>query len=293
MQIGVASENRPQEKRVILLPQQIVKLAKKHKVFVEKGAGKGIGILDAEYEKAGAKIVDRTKVYSCDLVVRLKEPIEEEISLMTPGSIIFSMLHLPGNTKLRDLLKKHKIKAIAMEELRDVLGRRKIEAFEDTGRLGMEKGFELWKKDPEKCVVKVMGYGNVAWGAVKAAARKFAKVSILNKKDIYEMEKHIPGTDILVNGLNWPMEKRGKVLLIKKEMLKLFRKGAVIADLVSNPAGQSPIETMKPTSLDNIAYEIEGVIHTSCWGWPGLDPVGISKRYSLQVAPILFDGECF
>ena len=42
-----------------------------------------------------------------------------------------------------------------------------------------------------------------------------------------------------------------------------------------------------PTSLDDISYVVDGVIHASCWAWPGLDPVNISKRYSIQVAPIL------
>ncbi len=299
MKIGVASENRPQEKRVILLPEDIKGISN---VFVEEGAGLGIGVSDEEYKKAKASVVSRKEVYSCDLVVRLKEPNEEELKLMKPGSSILSMLHLPGQPELKKLLDRYKIDGISMGEIKDSLGRRRIEALEDTGRLGMEKGFELWtrlpasrgeparqKGNPEKCVVKVMGYGMVAYGAIKAAARKFAKVTILNKKDIYEMEKHIPGCDILVNGLNWPMDKRGKVILIKKEMLKLFKKGAVITDLVANPAGQSPIESMHPTSLDNISYEVEGVIHTACWGWPGLDPLNISKRYSKQVALILLE----
>ena len=285
MKIGIASENRPQEKRVILLPEDI----NDFKPYVEKGVGLGIGVSDESYEKAGAKVVSRKEVYSCDLVVRLKEPHEEELKLMKPGSTIFSMLHLPGQPWLKELLDKYKINGISMAEVKDSLGRRRIECLEDTGRLGMEKGFELWEGDPEKCVVKVMGYGNVAWGAIRAAARKFAKVTILNKKDIYEMEKHIPGTDILVNGINWPMDKRGKVFLIKKDMLKLFKSGAVIVDLVVNPKGQSPIESMCPTSLNNISYELDSVIHTACWGWPGLDPVNISKRYSKQVAPILLE----
>jgi alanine dehydrogenase len=110
---------------------------------------------------------------------------------------------------------------------------------------------------------------------------------VLNKKDFKNMQEHIPGTDILVNGINWPMEKRGKEFIITRDMLKLFKKGAVLLDLISNPPGQSPIETMHPTTLDNIFYVVNGVIHTSCWAWPGLDPVNISRRYSIQVAPIL------
>jgi len=294
MRIGIAAENRPREKRVILRPQELRELSGKYEVFVESGAGRGIGIDDSEYQKVHVQVVEKDKVYSSDIVVRIKEPVEEELKLMKPGAIIFSMLHLPGNRILRDLLKKYKVIGIPMEEIRDPFGVRKIEALHETGYLGMKKGFELWlaagrNRKPSKCVVKVMGYGPVAWGAIRFAARNFASVSVLNKKDFNEMEKHIPGTDIMVNGINWPMEERGKTILITREMLKLFKSGSVILDLISNPEGQSPIETMHPTNIDNISFVVDDIIHTSCWGWPGLDPEGISKRYSILVAPILLE----
>lgn len=289
MKIGIAAENRPQESRVILRPQELTDLAQRHHIVVEKGAGKGIGIKDSEFESIGVKIGERSEVYQCNIVVRLKEPNEEELQLMKKGGIIMSMMHLPGNPGLRNLMKKYKLIAISMEEIKDPLGRRMIEALHEAGYQGMQKGFELWGRDPSQCRVKIMGYGMVAWGAIQAAARKYASIMILNKKDIYQMEKHIPGTDILVNAINWPMEKRGKVFLITKEMLTLFKQGAVICDLISNPLGQSPIQTMHPTSIDHISYVVDGIIHTSCWSWPGLNPKEVSRRYSLQVGPILFD----
>ncbi|MFC1508120.1 hypothetical protein ACFL60_00350 [Candidatus Omnitrophota bacterium] len=287
MDIGIARENRPDEKRVVLRPEELKGIVSNHNVFVEKSLGEGIGIKDSEYEKIGAKVSERKLVYSCPIVVRLKEPNESELSLMKPGSTMMSMLHLPGNPALKSLLKKYRITGIAMEEIKDVFGKRKIEAYYETGYIGMEKGFELWGKDPSKCFVKIMGYGNIAFGAIQCTARKFAGLEILNKNDFNDMEKHIPGTDILVNAINWPMEKRGKVILVTRKMLKLFKKGSVILDLASNPKGQSPIETMHPTYLDDISYVVDGVIHSSCWGWPGLDPVNISRRYSMQIAPIL------
>ena len=287
MNIGIAGENRPNEKRVILRPTELKEIALKYTVYVEKGAGEGIAIKDSDYEQIGAKIVEAKQVYSCSLVVRLKEPKEDELSMMKPGSAIMSMMHLPGNPHLRSSIRRYRIIAIAMEEIKDPFGRRMIEAVHQAGYLGMEKGFELRGEEPSKCVVKVMGYGNITYGAIQCAARKFARVEVLNKRDFEDMRKHIPGTDILVNGINWPMEKRGKEFIITRDMLKLFKKGAVLLDLISNPQGQSPIETMHPTTLDKISYVVDGVIHTSCWAWPGLDPVNISRRYSIQVAPIL------
>ena len=289
MRIGVAAENRGSEKRVILRPQELAEIAARHEVRVEKNAGIGVGIGDEEYVKAGAGIAERKDIYASDLVIRIKKPMEEELKLMRRGGVIMSMLHLKGKPELAELLKKYGINAIALEEIRDQFGERMVEALHQTGYLGMEKAFELWGRDPGAAVVKIMGYGHVSWGAIQCAARKLARVVVLNKKDIYEMKKHIPGTDILVNALNWPYELRGKVLLVTKKMLKFFKKGSVIVDLTVNPAGQSPIETAHPTNLDSISYAVDGVIHTACWGWPGLDPVNITRRYSLQVAPILLE----
>ncbi len=287
MDIGIARENRPREKRVILLPKGLKNITSAHTVYVEQGAGEGIGIKDSDYSQAGAKIADAKRVYSCSLVVRLKEPKQEELAMMKPGAAVFSMLHLSGNAHLRGLFKKYRLRAIAMEEIKDPLGRRMIEALHHTGYLGMEKGFELWGGDSAQCLVKIMGYGNVAQGAIQCAARKFARVIILHKKDFENLSEHIPGTDILVNAINWPKELRGKKLIITRDMLRFFKKGAVILDLISNPPGQSPIETMHPTTLGDISYVIDDVVHAACWGWPGLDPVNISRRYSMQVEPVL------
>lgn len=287
MDIGVGRENRPGEKRVILVPESIKELVTENNIYVEKGAGEGIGIGDKEYEKAEAKIVTKKEVYACPFVVRLKEPVPEEIALMKPGSTIMSMMHLAAFPKVRSLLSKCRVNAIAMEKLKDPFGKRIIEALHQCGYLAMEKGFGLWGGDPSKCLVKIMGYGNVSYGAIQCAARKFARVIILHKRDFQNMSKHIPGTDILVNAINWPPEKQGKELIIAREMLKLFKKEAVILDLISNIQGHSPIQTMHPTTLDDIAYEVDGVIHTSCWSWPGLDPANISHRYSLQITPII------
>ncbi len=289
MDIGIVSENRASEKRVILRPQELKSISSKCRVLVEKGLGKGVGIEDKDYEEVGAKVADTKKVYSCKLIIRLKEPREEELSLMKPNSYIMCMLHLSGSAKLKNLLKKYKINGIAMEKVKDQFGNRMIEALYYSGYLGMDKGLELWGKNPSKAVIKIMGYGNVAFGAIQCASRKFVHLEILNRLDFKNMKKHIPGTDILVNAIKWPIEKRGKEFFITKKMLKLFKKGSVILDLISNPKGQSPIETMHPTYLDDISYVVDGVIHTSCWSWPGLDPVNISRRYSIQIEPILND----
>ena len=103
------------------------------------------------------------------------------------------------------------------------------------------------------------------------------------------MGKHIPKTDILVDAVNRPYRRDvdKEPPFVTREMLKLFKPGSVIVDLVSNPENHAPVETMRPTTLDDLYYTVDGIHHTSCWGWPGLEPKTVAKRYSLQLAPIL------
>ncbi|MBU1808521.1 MAG: hypothetical protein KJ661_03055 [Candidatus Omnitrophica bacterium] len=289
MRIGIAAENIPQEKRVVIQPPEINKIAKKHEVIVEREAGIGIDITDDAFMKAGCKIGSRREVYDCDLVVRIKEPSIEDIAMMRPGSIIMSMMHIRCHPKLEDALRKQKLIAIALENLKNSTGKRTVEAVEDSGRIGMEYAFKLWGKDPATANVKIMGYGNMSVGAIRCVARKFASLTILNKRDFLEMAKHIPGTDILVDAVNRPFRREvaKEPPIVTREMLKLFKPGSVIVDLVSTPENHAPVETMHPTTLDNLHYMVDGIYHTSCWGWPGLEPKKIAKRYSLQLMPIL------
>ena len=94
MRIGIVKENRPQEKRVIIQPSELKRVAKKHEVIVEKNAGVGVDIPDESYVKAGCRIGLREEAYGCDLVVRIKEPRPEEVRMMRPGAIIMSMMHI-------------------------------------------------------------------------------------------------------------------------------------------------------------------------------------------------------
>jgi len=289
MKIGIAAENRPSEKRTIICPEELKAITSSHEVIVEKGAGLGVNIKDHEFEKAGAKIGSKKEVYACDLVARIKEPTKEELKLMRPGSIIMSMMHLRCSPELKANIKKQKVTAIPIENIKSKLGKRLVEALSETGRIGMEYGFKLWGKDPSQANVKIMGYGNVSRGAIRCAARKLAKVTILNRRDFLEMEKHIPGTDILVDAINRPFrpEVEREPAFVTREMLKLFKKGSVLIDLVSNPVNHAPIETMRPTTIDDPYYIVDGIYHASCWGWPGFEPEKITKRYSIQMAPIL------
>ncbi|MBU2574457.1 MAG: hypothetical protein KKH28_10315 [Elusimicrobia bacterium] len=289
MKIGIAAENRPLEKRVILHPEELKPMTHRHQVLVEEGAGLGVGILDAEYLAAGCLIAPKDKVYAAALVIRIKEPAAEEVRLMRPGAILMSMMHLRCAPALERSLIRQKVIAIPLENIRDLLDRRIVEAVQETGRIGMEYAFQLWGKDPAKATVKIMGYGNVAQGAIRAAVEKLARVEILNRRHFVRMDRHVPGADILVDAVNRPYRRDvdKETPFVTAGMLKLLKPGSVLLDLVANPEHHAPIETMRPTGMTEPYYILEGIYHTSLWGWPAMDPENISKRYSLQLAPLV------
>ena len=109
MNIGVPKEIKEQEYRVALLPNGAYQLIKHgHQVVVERGAGAGAGYPDAEYEQAGATMVNsHAAVYEqADLIVKVKEPLPSELSLLRPGQLLFTYLHLAASMPLTEALMK-------------------------------------------------------------------------------------------------------------------------------------------------------------------------------------------
>ena len=103
MIIGVPREIKEQEYRVALLPSGAYQLIRHgHTVLVERGAGAGAGYPDAEYEHAGARLVDsHAAVFEqADLVVKVKEPLPDEFARLLPGKILFTYLHLAASRPL-------------------------------------------------------------------------------------------------------------------------------------------------------------------------------------------------
>src|SRR6185369_1596542 len=97
MIIGLPKEIKEQEYRVALLPSGAYQLIKRgHEVIVERGAGVGSGFPDFEYKQAGAKLMEsHEEVFAkADMVLKVKEPLPSEFSLLRPGQILFTYLHL-------------------------------------------------------------------------------------------------------------------------------------------------------------------------------------------------------
>jgi len=121
--IGVPKEIFINEKRVALTPANVVLLKKKgfKDIYVEKGAGVGAKFTDADYESAGAKIVDSTAVYQSDIVLKVRPPQQSsatgqhEVSLLKENSTLISFLYPAQNKPIVDLLSKRKATVFGMD----------------------------------------------------------------------------------------------------------------------------------------------------------------------------------
>jgi NAD(P) transhydrogenase subunit alpha len=118
MNIAVPKETVSGEDRVPLVPEALPTLTKAgFTVLVEAGAGQGAYFQDANYEKAGAKIVaDAAKLLAdAHLVVKINRPADREIAMIREGAALISFLYASGNPELLKRLSERKITAIAME----------------------------------------------------------------------------------------------------------------------------------------------------------------------------------
>ncbi len=290
MDIGIVREKRARgfDVRVALLPCEVKRLVSKgHRVFVEKGAGSRIFVCDDEYKKAGAVIKESGEVYNKDIVVKIKFPTPKDFALMK-NNIVLCMVHGQQSPANIAVLKRHKLRAVAMEQIVDAAGERLINCTRISGEQGMILAFKEALKSPRDCNILCLGYGEIATGALSVAFSLGARIKILRKSEYAFIKQHLKNKDIVINGIRWPKEYRDKKFyLITRDMLKFLNPGAVILDLAVDFPG--PIETTRPTQLARPSYIVDGVKHICIYGYPGLSPISSSQRYSKQILPILLE----
>jgi alanine dehydrogenase len=118
MKVGIPKEVKNHEDRVAITPIGAHELTEHgHEVYVEKGAGVGSQILDEEYVAAGATMLDGPDDVwgAADMVLKVKEPVEEEYDRMREGQTLFTYLHLAADKRLTDELTQRRVTAIAYE----------------------------------------------------------------------------------------------------------------------------------------------------------------------------------
>ena len=314
MRIGCPREIKDHEYRVGLTPESVRELvAHGHEVWVEQGAGLGIGAGDNEYRAAKASIVEgpETIFAECDMVVKVKEPQAGERAMLREGQVLYTYLHLaPDPDQTADLVKSG-VTAIAYETVTGPGGSLPLlkPMSQVAGRMSIQAGATALEKAhggrgvllggvpgvaPGK--VAVIGGGVVGFNAAQMAVGLGADVTILDRSPevLEKLGIHFESraktrfsnaanlfecvceADLVIGAVLIPGAAAPK--LVTREMLSHMKPGAVLADVAIDQGGC--FETSRPTTHSDPTYVIEGIVHYCVANMPGA--VARTSTYALN-----------
>lgn len=316
MIVGVPREVKNNEYRVGMVPAGVYAMvSNKHTVLVEAGAGLGSGISDDEYEQAGAKLVAHARdVYGkADMIVKVKEPLEQEFGLIRKGQIIYTYLHFAADEHLTKAMLESGAVCIAYETMTPD-GRRLpclTPMSEVAGRLAVQEGAKFLERPMEgrgillggvpgvhPGEVLIIGGGIVGTASAKIAAGMGANVIILDidlerlrylddvlppnvttlHSNAYNLKQALKTADLVIGAVLVPGAKAPR--LIRREDLADMQQGAVIVDVAIDQGGC--VETARPTTHANPTYIVDGVVHYCVANMPGA--VGRTSTFALTNA---------
>ncbi len=306
MIIGIPKEIKNNENRVGMTPAGVAELIKRgHTVYVQHAAGENSGFNNESYISAGAQILPTIEeVYAiADMIVKVKEPIEPEYSLIRKGQILFTYFHFAADRKLTEAMLKSNSVCIAYETVEKADGSLPLltPMSEVAGRMATQEGARFLEKPQggkgillggvpgvRPARVLVLGGGTVGTNAALIAAGMGAEVTIAdinltrlrhisetmppNVTTLYSSEHNIrtelPNTDLVIGSVLIPGDKAPH--LITKDMLKLMKSGSVLVDVAIDQGGC--FETSHPTTHSEPTYTVEGIVHYAVANIPGAVP---------------------
>ncbi|ROR03233.1 alanine dehydrogenase [Desulfosoma caldarium] len=322
MRVGILKEIKPQEYRVAVVPENVSQLVRDgHSVIVQRGAGVGAGFSDEAYGEAGARVVESPEEVSdgADLLVKVKEPVEEEFSLFRTGQILFCYLHSETRPKLVDMLLEKRLTAIAFENVRESDGSfpllRPMSVI--AGQQAVLQGMQfLWNHRGgvgkslvaypglETPVVVVLGAGEAGRQAARVAAALGCRVHVfdinqrtlravaetasanvhLHNAHVVDVTPYVIEADLVVNTATVPPHSDHHV--IDRALVRRMKKGSIIVDVTANLRGA--VETIdRYTTHADPVWVVDGVIHYAVTNIPGTVAHTASQALALEVFPYL------
>jgi len=311
--VGVPREVKEHEYRVSLLPVGVEELTRAgHQVLIERGAGVGSGIADADYERSGANLCDAApEIWArAELVVKVKEPQPHEWPLMRPGQHVFTYFHFAASETLTRAVIDSKITAIAYETLAAQDGQLRLltPMSEVAGRMSIQEGAKYLERPQEgrgillggvpgvePAHITVLGGGVVGSNAAKVAAGFGASVFVLDTSlerlrylddvmpqnvttvfsDRHTIVDQLARADLVVGAVLIRGARAPR--LVKRSDLALMKQGSVIVDVAVDQGGC--VETTLPTTHGEPTFIIDGVVHYCVANMPGA--VGRTSTYAL------------
>lgn len=303
MIIGVPREIKSDEYRVAMVPGGVETLtARGHQVLVEAGAGAGSGFDDEQYVAAGATIVPGPdEVFArAEMVVKVKEPLEQEWPLMRRGQVVFTYFHFAADARLTRACLDRGITALAYETLTDARGRLPLltPMSEVAGRMSVQAGARCLERPNqgrgvllggvpgvEPADVLILGAGVVGANAARMAAGLGANVTLMDidldrlryldevlpdnvttvYSDPHTLRQHLARADLVIGAVLIPGGRTPT--LIRRDMLGQMKPGAVIVDVGVDQGGC--VETTRPTTHRHPTYAVDGIVHYCVANMPG------------------------
>lgn len=315
--VGVPKEIKTMEGRVSLTPDGVREFERLGiDVYVETGAGEAASIPDAEFVAAGATIVKTAAdAWSQEMVVKVKEPKEEEFGYLRSDLTLFTYLHLSAYPKVAAALVASGTTAIAYETVQAADGSLPLLApmSEIAGRLATQAGARFLERPQggrgvlmggapgvRPANVVVIGAGNVGYNAAWIAAGMLANVTILDKN--LDRLRHLD--QICVGRTTTLASNRGSIeralvdadlvvgavlvagarapIVVSEDMVRSMKPGSVIVDVAVDQGGC--IATTRETTHTDPIYMQHGVVHYAVGNMPGAVPY--TSTYSLTNATL-------
>jgi|TARA_B110000263_G_C15298638_1_gene506808 alanine dehydrogenase len=321
MLIGVPSEIKPQESRVGLTPNSVQELTNYgHQVLVQDKAGFGAGFENEDYEKAGAKISLTAEVIfnDAEMIVKVKEPLSNEVAMLRENQILFTYLHLAAAPELTKGLVQSKAICIAYETVTDEFNRLPLLAPMSAvaGRMSIQAGAHSLEKPQNgrglliggapgvtPGNVLILGGGVVGENAAIIATGMQAKVFIVDKSsqrlkeleakfgdriiplntDEINLSDYMSDCDLLIGGVLVPGANAPK--LISKEMIASMKRGSVVVDVAIDQGGC--VATSKPTTHADPTYLVDDVVHYCVANMPGGVPMTSTLALNAATLPFI------
>ncbi len=306
MIIGVPKEIKQQENRIGAVPAMVHNLSDAgHTVLVEKDGGLGAGISNQQFEAAGARVVNSAEeVYGeAEMIVKVKEPLPDEYSLIRPGQVLFTYFHFAANRELTEAMLASGAQCFTYETL-SIDGKLPLltPMSEVAGRMSIQVGaFYLERHNGgrgklmggvpgvEPATVMILGAGVVGTNAAKMASGMGANVFLMDidLERLRYLDDTMPSNVTLLHSSPFSIQEKlpladlvvGAVLLsgarapvlVRREDLKIMKDdGPVVVDVAVDQGGC--IETCKPTTHADPTFIVDGVVHYCVANMPGAVP---------------------
>jgi alanine dehydrogenase len=303
MRVGVPKEIKNHEYRVGLSPASVREFVQHgHQVLVQTGAGAAIGMSDAQYQAAGAQLVDDAAgVFAeAEMIVKVKEPQPQECTLLRPGQLLYTYLHLAPDPQQTAALIKSGAVCVAYETITAPGGGLPLLApmSEVAGRMAIQAAATHLEKShggmgillggvpgvPAAHVV-VIGAGVVGTNALQMAVGLGARVTVFDRNidrlrqlDLVfgnrittrvstaaALEEAVLDADAVIGGVLVPGAAAPK--LVTRAMVAAMKPGAVVVDVAIDQGGC--FETSHATTHAEPTYVVDGVVHYCVANMPG------------------------